>query len=85
MIYEEFYSEVFNSGANGYCVKKENFSDLVRAIKMVLAGHSYISPYISRPLLDTYMAVPGQDENRTAWESLTRREKDVLKLVGDGY
>ena len=82
---EEYYREVFKTGADGFCVKKENFNDVCRAIKMVLQGKSYISPYISRPILDSLTAAPPQDPTKTAWDTLTLREKDVLKLVGEGY
>ncbi|MDO5675743.1 MAG: response regulator transcription factor [bacterium] len=84
---EEYLRETMTKGVEGFCLKKADFSELAEAITTVLKGATYISPLLqlepgmtgSRPAADSD-SVPA-----TSWQLLTQREKDVLKLVGEGY
>ena len=83
---EEYLREIFAAGANGYCLKKGDFSELLTAIDTVLQGKPYVSPHITQPLLDSFMH--GNRKNGpavTSAKTLTKREKEILKLVGEGY
>ncbi len=83
---EEYLREVFQAGANGYCVKKGDFKELLTAIDTVMKGKPYVSPHITQPLLDNFLKIhPGEETLSTGWNALTNREKDILKLVGEGY
>lgn len=82
---EEYILEAFGSGADGYCLKNDTHTELLTAIKNLLAGKSYISPSVSAQVLEGYLAGRQRLKKETSWESLTKREKEVLKLVGEGY
>ena len=83
---EEYLKEVFRAGANGYCLKKGDFNELLMAIDNVMRGKPYVSPSITQPLLDHYLNKNIEDGmSSTAWDALTHREKEILKLVGEGY
>ncbi|MCJ7540110.1 MAG: response regulator transcription factor [Desulfobacterales bacterium] len=82
---EEYILEAFKSGADGYCLKKDSHTELLTAIKSVLSGKSYISPFISSKVLEGYLEGRKTLKKKTSWETLTQREKEVLKLVGEGY
>ena len=83
---EEYVREIFGAGANGYCLKKGDFSELLTAIDHVLQGKPYVSPHITQPLLDTFMRTnKGESPTSSPKNSLTKREKEILKLVGEGY
>ena len=83
---EEYLKEIFRAGANGYCLKKGNFNELLTAIDTVMRGKPYVSPYITQPLLDHYLKnITGDQTLSTAWDVLTNREKEILKFVGEGY
>jgi DNA-binding NarL/FixJ family response regulator len=82
---EEYILEAFGSGADGYCLKNDSHTELLTAIKNLLAGKSYISPSVSEKVLEGYLAGKQRLKKETSWESLTKREKEVLKLVGEGY
>ncbi len=82
---EEYILEAFGSGADGYCLKNDTHTELLTAIKNLLAGKSYISPSVSEQVLEGYLAGRQRLKKETSWESLTKREKEVLKLVGEGY
>lgn len=76
---DEYVLSAFRAGANGYVLKRQAASDLIRAIREVHAGSVYISPGISRTLIDAVRTggdVPG--------DPLTPREREVLQLVAEG-
>ncbi len=83
---EEFLREIFAAGANGYCVKKGDFSELLTAVDHVLQGKSYVTSHITQSLLDNFMVgAKGKKSASSAGNVLSQREKEVLKLVGEGY
>lgn len=82
---EEYILEAFGNGADGYCLKNDTHNELLSAINSLLAGKSYISPTVSGKVLEGYIEGRKKLKKETSWESLTKREKEVLKLVGEGY
>ena len=82
---EEYILEVFKSGADGYCLKDASHSELLVAIKNVLSGKRYISPGISGKVLEGYLGDRETLKSSSSWHSLTQREREILKLVGEGY
>ncbi|MEJ2023955.1 MAG: response regulator transcription factor [Deltaproteobacteria bacterium] len=82
---EEYILEVFKSGGNGYCLKSSGGHDLMTAIRAVLSGKQYVSPDISDMVLEGYLESRKTIKEKSSFESLTQREKEVLKLVGEGY
>ena len=82
---EEYILEAFGNGADGYCLKNDTHTELLTAINSLLAGKSYISPSLSGKVLEGYLEGRRKLKKETSWESLTNREKEVLKLVAEGY
>jgi DNA-binding NarL/FixJ family response regulator len=82
---EEYIFEVFKSGGDGYCLKSSGHKDLLAAIKTVMSGKQYVSPEISGMVLDGYLESRSTFKEKSSFELLTQREKEVLKLVGEGY
>ena len=82
---EEYILEAFESGADGYCLKNDTHAELMAGIKSVFSGKSYISPSISDKVLEGYIEGRQRLKSDTSWETLTQREKEILKLVGEGH
>lgn len=82
---EEYILEAFGNGADGYCLKNDTYNELLTAINSLLAGKSYISPSVSAKVLEGYLEGRKRLKTETSWQSLTKREKEVLKLVGESY
>ena len=82
---EDYVLEVFNSGGDGYCLKSSGHEDLMMAIQAVLAGKRYISPEISGLVLEGYLESRKTIKKKSSFETLTQREKEVLKLDGEDY
>lgn len=82
---EDYILQAFRSGADGYCLKASDLDELLMAIKAVLSGKQYVSPEISGKILEGYLESQRTIRKKSSWETLTVREKEVLKLVGEGY
>ena len=82
---EEYVLEAFQSGANGYCIKSSSHDELLVAIHAVLSGKTYVSPEISDKVMEGYLETKRRVKEKSSWDMLTQREKEVLKLVGEGY
>jgi DNA-binding NarL/FixJ family response regulator len=82
---EEYILATFKVGADGYVLKDATHSELAMAIKTVLSGRHYISPGISDKVLEGYLEGRKTLKTRTSWETLTHREREILKLIAEGY
>jgi DNA-binding NarL/FixJ family response regulator len=76
---DEYVLNAFRAGVRGYVLKKQAAADLLQAIKEVQAGSVYVSPGMSRALVD---AIRNNTEIRS--DLLTGREREVLQLVAEG-
>jgi len=54
-------------------------------VKNVLSGKHYISPGISEKVIEGYLDGRKTLKTRTSWETLTQREREILKLIAEGY
>ena len=77
--------EAFEAGADGYCIKDSSREELMLAIDSILAGKTYISPGISDQVMEGFLASQKKLKSRTRWETVTQREREVLKLLAEGY
>jgi DNA-binding NarL/FixJ family response regulator len=77
---KEYVREAFKYGAKGYILKDSSFTELEFAIKSVYEGNMYISPKISQILVEDYL-----DLLENPLEILTERQKEILKLIAEGY
>jgi DNA-binding NarL/FixJ family response regulator len=82
---EDYILESFNSGLDGYCLKEASYSELFGAIKHVMAGKKFLSPGISERVLEGFLEGKKKLKTRTSWDTITEREREILKLVGEGY
>jgi len=91
---EAYLREAIHRGVEGFCLKKSDFSELIDAIKAVTQGQGYVSPLLQLQSESAKSASPPSRSQgtvdpgsvpETAWQLLTPREKEVLKLVGEGY
>jgi DNA-binding NarL/FixJ family response regulator len=82
---DEYVLEAFDAGADGYCIKDASREELLNAIRSVLEGRTYISPGIADNVMEGYLEGRRRLKRKTSWDSITQREKEVLKLLGEGY
>lgn len=82
---DEYIQAALEAGANGYVLKDSSHVELSLAIRNVLEGKYYISPEISGKIIGGYLQGKKPIKPTTAWETLTQREKGILKLIAEGY
>jgi DNA-binding NarL/FixJ family response regulator len=79
---EEVVARCLDAGAAGYILKDGPAAELVYAIEAVAKGQRYLSPAALSKLAD----YPGKTgRTRTRYDLLTGREREVLKLLADGF
>ncbi len=81
---EDHILGALRSGADGYILKEANYGELTVAIDEIFAGKSYISPAISGKVIEGFLEGRRSLKTSTSWESLTARERQVLRLVANG-
>jgi DNA-binding NarL/FixJ family response regulator len=82
---DEYIVDALRAGASGFLLKDIEPAELVRAVKVVAAGESLLSPSVTRRLIGEF--VSRSDTTTTPSPSLdvlTGREREVLALVGSG-
>ena len=79
---EEYVIRALREGASGYMLKDSATSELELAIKSVIQGKIYLSPSISRTVIDDYLQrVSGAV---SPLEQLTSRQREILQLIAEG-
>jgi DNA-binding NarL/FixJ family response regulator len=80
---ESYVSRALRNGVSAYVLKAEQFSDLARAVREVIAGGQYLSPALDhRAISERQRKAKGHRVDR--FETLTAREQEVLKLAARG-
>jgi DNA-binding NarL/FixJ family response regulator len=74
--------EAFRAGASGYLLKRSAASELNQAIRAVLNGQQYLSPLVTKDVLNPLLE-PSQDIPARLG-TLTARQREVLQLVAEG-
>jgi len=82
---EEYVLATLQAGADGYVLKDATHSELVMAIMNVLDGNRYLSPGISERVIDGYLEGRKALKSQSAWDTLTQREREILKLIAEGH
>jgi len=76
---DEYVTESLRAGVSGYILKSQAGAELVHAIQEVCRGSVYLSPKISRTVVDAYLS-----KSFVSSDPLSGRERQVLQLVGEG-
>jgi DNA-binding NarL/FixJ family response regulator len=80
---QAYVLEALQAGAVAYVLKESTASDLAHAIREAVAGRRFISPPLSEQDIEVYMR-KAKIAPATGFETLTRREREVLRLAAEG-
>jgi DNA-binding NarL/FixJ family response regulator len=80
----EYVHQMLKAGVAGYILKKAAGTELVSAIRAVHAGESVLSPSVTRAVIDRSLDEGTKDDNERRFDQLSAREREVLKLLGEG-
>lgn len=81
----DYVKASFESGANAYLLKDETAENIIAAINSVLSGQVYLSAGICDTVLSGFLGYSENARAATSWCRLTMREREVMKLVAEGY
>jgi len=76
---DQYVTEALRAGVRGYVLKNQAATDLIHAIQQVCRGEIYLSPIISRAVVEAFLS-----RAPVPTDPLTSRERQVLQLVGEG-
>lgn len=93
---KQYLFQMMAAGASGYLTKQSAATELVEAVRTVAKGNVYLQPVLARWLLDDYRRLVAQPPAETSWVGrsvedekdlsvLSKREKQVLEMVAEGY
>ena len=82
---EEYLLTTLQAGADGYVLKDATHKELVMAINNVMEGKPYLSPGVSEKVIEGYLEGKESSQAISSWETLSQREREVLKLIAEGY
>jgi two-component system response regulator NreC len=80
---EECIFQILKAGASGYLIKDSAMTDLVSALRAIHQGDSYLSPSISRKVIEEYIRRAEMGEKGE--DPLSDREREILQLIAEGH
>lgn len=81
---ETYVLRALKVGARGYLLKDSAESDLIAAVRTVMAGRTFFSPAIGNMLVEDYIRSIRERGVEDSYELLTSRERELLQLVAEG-
>jgi DNA-binding NarL/FixJ family response regulator len=79
---EEHVAQALRAGASGYMLKDAATQELALAVAAVMRGEAYLSPLISKQVVESYVQRRGADNGPLAM--LTSRQRQILQLIAEG-
>jgi DNA-binding NarL/FixJ family response regulator len=81
---KEYFFPVIESGAAGYISKAAASSELTAGIRSVYRGDSYLSPSVTKLLVENYQQTSAEHVSQDPYNHLTEREREIFKLLAEG-
>lgn len=81
---DEYIHAALQAGARGYVLKDSTHDELHTAIRTVLSGKTFLSPDVSDRVISTYLRAGSTPVSVRPWDTLTQREREILKLIAEG-
>jgi DNA-binding NarL/FixJ family response regulator len=81
---DEYVFTALRAGASGFLLKDAPADQLLTAIRVIAAGDALIAPSVTRRLIAEFAHRPAPTDRPEQLESLTPRERDVLRLLARG-
>ncbi len=82
---QDLVHATLRAGASGYVLKDAEHAELLLAMRSVLKDKCYLSPDVSAAVVQGYLGGTNTASQDSRWETLSSRERQVLKLIAEGY
>ena len=83
--HEHYIHELFEAGVSGYLLKDSSGSDIINAIHAAMKDETYLSPSISKVLVDTYRSPRKSSSLAERYRQLSNREREVFQMIAEGH
>ena len=82
----DYITAAFQAGAKGYVVKDAPSGKILQAVELVSRGEYFLDASVARQVVERLAGLPGNQIKiaDAAYESLTRREQEILRLIAEG-
>lgn len=81
---EEFVTRAIKAGAQGYLVKDSAPEELKTAVEAVMRGEVYLSPRVSRHVINSLLQAAGGERRESSLDALTGRQREILQMIAEG-
>lgn len=82
---EDAFFKAVQAGASGYVLKGGTGTELITAVRTVMAGHVFLQPPMARKLMEDYLQRLRAGQEQDSYESLSERERVVFQMSAEGY
>lgn len=80
----EYCFRILKAGASGYVLKGSTSNELVSAMRVVHRGGVFLDPFVAKKVVADYLQQFKSGEEKGKYDGLSEREREVLKLIGEG-
>jgi len=81
---DDYLFQALRAGASGYVLKGAEVQELLTAVRTVARGETYVDQSLTGKLVADYLTRLDGREDRSQFDGLTEREREVLTLIADG-
>ena len=82
--HDRYISELIGLGASGYLLKDAGGEEIVKAVFAAVKGDVYLSPNISRRVIDDYLSLKKTSSREDLYAKLSNREREVFQMIAEG-
>ena len=83
--HEHYIHELLETGVSGYILKDSSGRDIIKAIHAAMNDETFLSPSISKVLVDTYRSPRKSSSSADRYKLLSNREREVFQLIAEGH
>lgn len=83
--HEHYIHELLETGVSGYLLKDSSGRDIIRAIQAAMKNETYLSPSISKVLVESYRSPRKVSSQAERYKLLSNREREVFQLIAEGH
>jgi DNA-binding NarL/FixJ family response regulator len=83
--HEYYIHELLEAGISGYLLKESSGRDIIKAIQAAMKGETFLSPSISKVLVDSYLSLRKSSPKEERFNLLSNREREIFQMIAEGH
>ena len=82
---EHYIHELLEAGISGYLLKESSGRDIIKAIQAAMKGETFLSPSISKVLVDSYLSRRKSSPKEERFNQLSNREREIFQMIAEWH